>query len=151
MLESLEARGVTVDLTVEPGAAPHGPLLDGERANGVTPDYREVPAVPYRSSPAAFPAAEPGGRSGPLLVPLLSGRRFPGGQASTIPLEYHPSLFALRLLAKVLRGPPPVLAFAVRTDPRTLGAWDTVVANLEHIARHDVRFITASTAANEIA
>jgi hypothetical protein len=147
MLARLETRGVKADLTVEPGIAPTGTPIAGERARGLTPDYRGVPTQPYRSSPATFPAPDPAKQSGPLLVPLTTGPALRGGWGRIIGIGAHPSLFAARLLAELLRGPPPVLVFALRTDPTHLRMWSAVVKNMEHLARHPgTRFVTASAA-----
>jgi hypothetical protein len=58
-----------------------------------------------------------------------------------------PGVFELRLL-RATRTAMPVLAFALRTDPRTVRAWDILERNVEHLARQPgVRFVTASEAA----
>ena len=43
----LEARGVEIDLTLEPGFDPGSFYGPGEIARGVLPDYRPVPAAPF--------------------------------------------------------------------------------------------------------
>lgn len=50
-----------------------------------------------------------------------------------------------RLLGALLRGGrAPVLAFAARTDPDLVRAWQPAVANLRHLARHrGARFVAA--------
>jgi hypothetical protein len=147
MLARLAARGVKVDLTVEPGMPPQGPLIPGEQANGLTPDYRDVPTEPYRSSPGRFPGPDPATPSDPLLIPMSSGRRLKGLLVSTITLGSDPSVFALRLIGKLRRRPPRVLAFALRPDARTIGAWESIVKNLTHLAeQRGMRFVTASEA-----
>src|SRR3712207_8259969 len=50
MLERLAARGVRVDLSVEPGQRPGG-AVRGERSSGISADYRRLPRDPYRSTP----------------------------------------------------------------------------------------------------
>jgi hypothetical protein len=145
MLSCLAARGVTVDLTVEPGQFPSG-ALGGERTHGLSPDYRAVPTEPYRSTPGTFPAPEPAGRTGPVLVPLLSapGRR---GRRSPLSPETSSVRFVPRLAAELLRKPPPLLAVVVRTHVALGPRWDSLADNLEHLARHrHMRFVTASAA-----
>jgi hypothetical protein len=150
-LARLEAHGVKADLTVEPGMPPY----DGEpseRARGLSPDYRGVPTAPYRSSRSRFPAPDPANDSATLLVPLLSAPNFKGGR-STLVLWTRANRFAARLLTELLRGPPLVLAFAVRSDA-SLGTdfWSTIVTNLEHLARHQgFTFITATAATDYLA
>jgi hypothetical protein len=151
-LACLQARGVKVDFTVEPGLSPHGAAVPGEEALGMTPDYRGVPTRPYRSSPATFPAPDPASTADPLLVPLVTGPALEGGWGSTLVLGTRPSLFSMRLLAELFRGPPPVLAFALRTDPNYIRSWSNIVGNLEHLARHPgTRFVAASDAAARFA
>jgi hypothetical protein len=152
MLACLDEGGVKVDLSVEPGIAGVAALGEGERVGGLPPDYRGVPTEPYRSSPGAFPAPDPANRSDPLLIPLLTGPALKGGWDRTIVLGAHSGLFALRLAAELLRGRPPVLAFALRTDPAQIRAWRTTVENLQHLGRHrGARFVTASAAADGLA
>jgi hypothetical protein len=148
MLGCLETRGVTVDLTVEPGQRPMGPRV-GERARGLLPEYRGVPTKPYRSSPSRFPAPDPGSLTGPVLVPLLSA---PGIRGRRLPLPPTSRLFVPRLAAELLREPPPVLAMAARSDAGLDSRCDTIASNLEHLARHrQMTFITASAAIERLA
>jgi hypothetical protein len=61
-----------------------------------------------------------------------------------------PAIFASRL-SRPARTPLPLLAFSARTDPRTLGLWDFVERNCEHLARQPgVRFATAAAAAADL-
>jgi hypothetical protein len=146
MLSCLEARGVKVDLTVEPGQPPRGPP-PGEPARGSRPDYHGVPTQPYRSSPSRFPAADPASRAGPLLVPLVSA---PGWRRRRSPLSpaMAPGRFMARLAANSLRGTPSVIALAARSHVALGPRWEFVAANLEHLARHrQVRFQTATAVA----
>jgi hypothetical protein len=146
MLHLLEDRGVSVDLTVEPNQPPQGALEPDEVVTGVTPDFRGVPLTPYRSSPSAFPSADPASRSDPLLIPLATA---PGGRDGTprILTPYMiPSLFARRLHQITRKVSPPVLALALRTDPGVLENWDPITRNLEHLASiPGVEFTTAGT------
>ncbi len=148
MLERLAARGVKVDLTVEPGKPPAA-APDGEPARGTRPDYRGVPAGPYRSSPGSFPAPGPAGPDEALLLPLFSTAPSPRPLArrATLTLESRPWVFAARLAAERARRRPAVLAFAVRSDATLRPRWEALNRNLEHLCRrHRVRFVTAGTA-----
>jgi hypothetical protein len=145
MLSCLAARGVLVDLTVEPGNRPSRAL---EHTRGLTPDYRRIPITPYRSSPTAFPAPDPSSESDPMLVPHLSapGRRRPF-RRHTLGPETQPVVFASRLALERLRHRVPVIALASRTDSALGPRWDALVRNLKHLTRGDrIHFATASEA-----
>jgi hypothetical protein len=150
MLSCLDRRGVAIDLTVEPGMPAQG-LPPREHSRGVTPDYQRAPTVPYRSSPQSFPAPDATDAAGPLLVPLLSapGRR---GRRSTLPPDAPPvTRFVPRLALELLRRPPSVLAVVVRTDAALDSRWDSLVDNLEHLARHrQMPLVTASAAVERL-
>jgi hypothetical protein len=146
MLSTLETRGVSVDLTVEPGGGPLGATQIGETARGLTPDYRGVPTRPYRSTPSRFPGPDPAARTGPLLVPLLSvRRRRPPFRRVPLPL-WEP--FAMPNLAAELLRKPPIVAVAVRSSSAVNPEeWDVIEKNLEHLAHHrQMVFVTASEA-----
>ena len=142
MVATLAERRVTVDLTVEPGHAPE-PLPAGERHRGRLPDHRGAPSHPFRTNPARFPSEERSSSSLPLFIPHLT---------SPAPIRRRPvhassRNFAPRLALALLARWPRVLAIAVRTDV-ALDSWETIAANLEHLARHPgVHFVTASSAA----
>ena len=150
MLAVLEARGVQVDLTVEPGTPPLA-AVEGETASGLRPDYRGAPTLPYRSSPSRFPALDPDHPVGPFLIPLMSAPEMrPPFRRSTLYLwEFPAPIVRLRLAAELLRRHPPVLAFAVRSDMALRArTWDRITGNLEHIGRRrGGAFVTASEAA----
>ncbi len=149
MLSELEAAGAVVDLTVEPGWPPIASLHVDETTVGSLPDYRSVPRTPYRSSPDAFPAPVSGKTTGPLLMPLFSPPAL--RRRHRLPLTPDSRHFVSRLAFELLREPPPVLAFVVRTDA-ALDAWDVIARNLEHLARHrGARFVTATAAAARFA
>jgi hypothetical protein len=146
LLAELAARGVEVDLTIEPGWPPVAGY--GEPSRGLLPDYRAVPLHPYRSSPRRFPRPDPAG-AGPLLVPLYSPPAL--RRRHRLPLPPDSRHFVSRLAVEMLRRTPPVLALVLRSDPAALERWDRVTANLEHLARHrGVRFLTAAGAAARI-
>jgi hypothetical protein len=145
MLARLQAAGVVVDLTLEPGWPPVGPP-GGERSHGLLPDYRRIPTEPYRSSPRAFPEPDPDALDGPLLIPLFS----PPGlrRRQRLPLPPDSGHFVSRLAFELTRGAPAALATVLRSDAGHGANWDLVCANLEHLARHrEMPFVTATTAA----
>src|SRR2546421_232493 len=134
MLSRLEKRGLSVDLTVEPGRAPLRAAEIREAARGLTPDYRGVPTRPYRSTPSRFPASDPAARAGPLLVPLLSPRsRRPPFRR--VPLGLWEPFHMARLAAELLRK-PPIAAFAIRSSHVLGPEWDVIEGNLELLAQH---------------
>src|SRR5205085_7780386 len=113
-----------------------------EIATARTPDYRRAPRVPYRTSPARFPAADPAAFADPLLIPTACTPRSALRPRTRIHPLLIPGVFQLRLL-RATRADMPVVAFTVRTDPQTLRAWDVLERNLEHLARlPGVRFVT---------
>jgi len=148
MLSVLSDCGVRVDLSVEPGiGALNGLGIDGERARGQIPDYRGVPTRPYRTTPAAFPGPEASGGD-PLLIPLLTApaRKPPFRRLPLSPVQPF-SVFAPRLAAELLRG-PPVIAVAIRTDSVLCHDWDQIQENLLHLAeRRGMVFETAGAVA----
>jgi hypothetical protein len=148
MLAQLARAGVKVDLTIEPGWPPVGPV-GGGRAVGTLPDYRSVPRSPYRSSPDEFPAPDPTTPTDPLLVPLFSPPAM--RRRHRLPLPPDSGHFVSRLALEMALDPPPVLALVLRSSA-ALDSWDLVSGNLEHLARHrGVRFVTASEAAGGLA
>jgi hypothetical protein len=148
MLTELADRGVAVDMTVEARGAPRRSGDAGGRA-GPSPDYRKISLRPYRSTPKRFPDPVAGSASDPLFVPIVGGS-VEGRWRRALLLSEHPSVFAVRLLAELLRAPPPVLAFVLRTDALHLNAWEFMASNLEQLARHPgVRIVSASEAARD--
>jgi hypothetical protein len=150
MLGAFAAGGLEVDLTPEPGLAPQQGF-EGERFVGFSPDWRLAAPNPYRTSPETFPAADPGSRAGPLLMPLASAPTRRGGRAPLALWSESPG-FSGRLCLQLLRSTPPALVFVFRSDaPLKSQRWSQIVANLDHLARHrGVRFVTAGEAVAEI-
>ncbi|MFL5782633.1 MAG: hypothetical protein ACJ760_15050 [Thermoleophilaceae bacterium] len=147
MLEVLAARGLDVDTTLEHGVTQWKPF-EGETVDGEPFDSWRVPTGPFRSSPATFPDPDPTSDADPLLMPLTGGPARRGRWAGTLVPGTHPTFFAVRLLGILLRRRPRVLVFAVRGDEELIQAWDVVVKNLEHLARHEgARFTTVGEAA----
>jgi hypothetical protein len=148
MLSILTARGVSVDLTVEPGQASLGGEQIGEASRGRTPDYRRAPTHPYRTTPGRFPHPDPGARSGPLLVPLMSVRR-KRPPFRRVPLPLWVPFATPNLVVELLRR-PPVLALAMRTSSALEPEWSIVATNLERLAQQKrLIFMTATEAAQD--
>jgi hypothetical protein len=144
MLSVLERRGVTVDLTVEPGRPPQD-LVEGEAARGRMPDYTSVPGRPYRTSPGRFPAADRGARNGPLIIPLMSVRR----RRPPFRRVHLPPWETSRAWRRSYFRDTPIVAFAIRTDfILDEDLWGRIEANFERLARFPgMSFETASSAA----
>jgi hypothetical protein len=148
MLSVLVSRKVKVDLTVEPGLGPTS-AFEGEKARGSSPDYRGVPAKPYRSSPGRFPARDPTASFGPLLIPLLSApRRRPPFRREPLYVWDPPKGFRQRLAAQRLLGRPRVIAVVLRSDSGLYpGLWEMVTANLDTVGGYpEAAFVTATLA-----
>jgi hypothetical protein len=151
MLRLLVDGGVRVDLTVEPGMPAAPGLVPEEPAVGELPDYRAAPACPYRPrSLDDFTSADPAASSPPMMIPLTSAPDGDGGRSVVYPWV-EPAEFCSRLEQAIAEeGPPPVLAFAVRSELPLRPAWDHVLENLDWLAGHrelGARFVTASDAA----
>ena len=124
--------------------------MKGERVHGLAPDWRTHRSLSLESTHVS--RSRSGQPFGPLLVPLLTGPALKAGWGRTIVIGTHSGLFALRLAVELLRGPPRVLAFTLRTDSAHLRAWSTIVANLEHLGQlRGAWFITAGAAADGVA
>ena len=147
MLAQLAARGVRIDLTVEPGREPMR-LTTGETARGRQPDYRRVPREPYRASPQSFPAPADAGKDCPLLVPLVSApSRRPPFRRQALRPGTPTRAFGQRLAVELIRRRPQLLALAMRTHVARGATWERVTTNLGLLARQrNVRFLTASAA-----
>lgn len=146
LLGSLEQRGVIADFSLEPGWPPVGPS-DGERWEGLLPDFRDVPAEPYRSSEARFPAPADEEPASPLLVPLFSPPAMRRRQR--LPLPPDSKHFVSRLAFELSRRTPSLMALVMRSD-MTLEHWERIERNLEHLARHPgMRFVTATSAVEQ--
>jgi hypothetical protein len=151
MLSLMVPRGMRVDLTIEPGLPPAGPLDVGEFSRGTTPDYRDSPAEPYHPR-SAEDLLVPGGGE-PLMVPLFSTLADDGCTRAPLYLWVEPDAFAEALDGELAAGAPPALAFAVRSDVPMAHQWPWVLTNLELLGRHpEVRghFVTASEAASAL-
>jgi hypothetical protein len=146
-VEILAARGVTTDLTVEPGWPSEASLAPGELARGITPSYQAGPYEPYRArSPERF--LEPGDGM-PVMIPLFST---PAGPVrAPLSLWTAPEAFAAAFVDALATWDPPVIAFAVRSDLPLQPEWPSFVTNVDLLARvgaaREARFTTAGGAA----
>jgi len=125
----LEARGIEVDLTLEPGFVADSFYGPGETSRGLLPDYRPVPQTPF--VPSLDDYRMPGAPSGRGLWELpvttaavrvnLAHRlysrfvaRKPATPLSTGLLSLSTSVFT-RLISDALGRPRPHLVLALRT------------------------------------
>jgi hypothetical protein len=131
----LGARGVKVDLTIEPGARAVTALYRGWHGTGRLIDYAAAPRAPYLADPRdpRRPSSDPAA-TGPWLVPLTAvdasgwlpawhrlarAVRYPGRVRHRPIVLWAPgpadALWAA--VARELRNAPrPYLAFAIRSD-----------------------------------
>jgi hypothetical protein len=148
MMAILRERGVTTELTVEPGAAPTGPLGRGELARGTTSDYRTAPFEPYHPHSAEHFLTLGGGE--PLMMPMFS-TRFGAGRA-LLWITIEPTSFAALLTSALETWTPAAMAFVVRTDLARLPEWDWFTTNLALVAEATSTmggcFVTAAEAAD---
>ena len=142
----IEADGVRVDLSIEPGRPAVRGLLASETATGWLPDTRTVPRHAYRASRNDFRVADDTRTDGLLFLPLTAGlavstryhdgRLVPTGSYELLELWTAPPRFA-RMLRLHLRDPDlSHLAFALRADIGLLPtAWHAVEENLAELDR----------------
>ena len=142
----IEAAGVRVDLTVEPGLSARTGLLPEEPATGRLPDTREVPHHAYWPSRNNFRVPDPTRTDGVLMIPLTpglglstryrGGRLVPTGTYEMLSLWTEPEEFA-RMLRTHLRGPQlSHVAFALRSDIGLLPtAWGNIERNVRALDR----------------
>lgn len=147
VVEQIDAAGVAVDCTVEPGMPATDRLDPGERATGTIPDYTGAPLAPYRPAAGDFLRSVGDGSARRLtVVPLTPGA------SGTLAAWIEPDEFAEGLRARLARGAPTHLAFAIRSDlAQWDNAWERMLANLEAAIRAlgsgGGRFVRASSLA----
>jgi glycosyltransferase involved in cell wall biosynthesis/SAM-dependent methyltransferase len=139
--QQIEAAGVQVDLTLEPGLPARTGLLPEERATGGLPDTQQVPHRAYWPSRDDFRVPDPTRTDRLLMVPLTPGlslstryrdrRLVPTGTYERLSLWTEPGAFA-RMLRTHLRQPVSHVAFALRSD---IGLRPTAWANVERNVR----------------
>ncbi len=126
----LEALGIEVDLTPEPGHLPVSFYEPGERFAGEIPDYRDVPPYPYRPSLRDYRIPDPERNCGAWVLPVTTSRvpptlphrlyrrfvsRRSWGDVSTALVSHHPTLFA-RIVDDALARPSPHLVLTLRSS-----------------------------------
>ena len=142
----LEAEGVGVDATLEPGMPATDGLVDSERGTGSIPDYTTVPRTVYRPSATDFRRPDPDREPGLRMLPLT-----PGGGETLYPWT-DPEAFRDRLRDRLADRDLTHLAFAIRTDLALYdNAWEVLLENMEAVARlagrRRIEFVTATEAA----
>jgi glycosyltransferase involved in cell wall biosynthesis len=142
----LDAHGVLVDLSLEPGRRPTRALAAGEETTGWLPDLRSVPQSAYRPALDDFRAPDDARRTGLVMLPLTAGltlaltevRARVVGAGEYVPLWLWREPDQFRAMLQVRLSAPDLthLAFAVRSDT-TLndGLWTNVETNLAEIGR----------------
>lgn len=136
--QQIDAAGIRVDLTLEPGHPTRTALVPEEQATGWLPDTQEVPHRAYWPSPDDFRVPDPARTDGVLMIPLTPGlvlstqyrghRLFPTGAYEPLALWSEPAQFT-RMLRTYLRQPRVShVAFALRSD---IGVLPTAWANVE--------------------
>lgn len=126
----LEALGVEVDLTPEPGHGPASYYEPDIRFTGELPDYRSVPVYPYRPSVRDYRVSDPTRTRGPWVLPVTTSRvpppllhrlyrrittRRSWGDVSTALISHHPTLFG-RIVEDALHRPNPHLVLTLRSS-----------------------------------
>jgi len=142
----LEAEGVGVDATLEPGMPATDGLVDSEHRTGSIPDYTNVLRTVFRPSAGDFRRPGSGRKKGLLMLPLT-----PGGGETLYPWT-EPQEFRDRLRGRLGEGDLTHLAFAIRTDLALYdNAWEVLMENMETVARlagrRRIEFVTATQAA----
>jgi len=85
----LEARGVAIDLSLEPGLTADSTTTRREVHSGSSPDLSSVPRVPYRPSRADFRVPDPDRADGLWMMPVTTAR-LSGALAWARRLRYRP-------------------------------------------------------------
>jgi SAM-dependent methyltransferase len=162
VVQELEAAGVVVDLTVEPGLEAVERLAEDEPTRGTLPDTRSAPLTAYRLDATDICAADPTRREALVELPLTPGVEivpaaapfFATGSFRILTLWTEPRRFAQQLERRLRAPELSHLAFAIRSDIALLpGSWAAVEANLDHLARTLVgsgAFVTALEAASSL-
>lgn len=146
----IEALGVEVDLTLEPGHDETDFYGRFERHTGGPPDFRAVPTHPYRPSLADYRVPDPDRCDGPWVLPVTTARVRPRllhrlyrhlvsrrtwGETSTALVSQHPSLFS-QIVDAALARPNPHLVLTLRSSAAVKPAYAARVrANLSSLLR----------------
>jgi hypothetical protein len=143
-LQLLEALGVHIDLTIEPGQPGVPSLVATERSTGAIPDRRRAPNEPYHPSRIDFLQRDRHGTTKLWCFPVTTGqyRQWPrtGERLSwrawskalplrslTLNLGFDPGLFTPMFDRAVSAGRRPYAAVTVRSD---VGSHDGLMSNV---------------------
>jgi hypothetical protein len=161
----LDRLGRSIDLTIEPGAAPRDWVWSGETVRGCLPDYFGVPRTPFRPSAADFRRPDPQRSTGAWVLPVSTAPdraevADPDGPmpiAQRVAATYAPLFLAapnaafLYLVRRCLGlGDHPVLVCPMRSETMHGELGRNVRANLRSLAElageRLVRFVTPAEA-----
>ena len=142
---TLEAEGVTVDLTLERARGVER-LVETERGSGSIPDGTGIPSRAFIASEADFRVPDEDRTHGLGMLPLTAGQT-----GTLVPwtdnLQFEEQLDIL-LDSTGQNNPPTHLAFVARADLALLPQWDELEKNLRSLARRAregrIVFATAS-------
>lgn len=148
-LETLDKRGVEVDLTPEPGFDPASFYTPSEVALGPLPDYRGVPTYPYRPSSDDYRMEDPSRRSGIWILPVTTAAvrpplahrlynrwvaRRPHTEMTTAMASLSPRVFR-RVVDDALSRRRPYLVVTLRSGAAVVPRYAArIAANLEALA-----------------
>ena len=146
----IEALGVEVDLTLEPGYGEGSFYTPSETFSGRLPDYRQVPCRPYRPSAADYRVADPSRPQGIVELPVTTAQvqpalwhrlynhcvaQRPATDLSTALISLEPSLFR-GVVDDALRREHPHLVLPLRTGAAGVPRYASrIEANLEWLSR----------------
>ena len=150
-LERLEALGVQIDLTLEPGHDDRSFYGSDERFTGVLPDYRVVPVAAYRPAANDYRVADVGKNAAIWELPVTTApiqprlayrlyrrwlTRRPPTAAVTGLLSVEPGLFR-RIIDTALARSDRHLVLPLRTGASTSRRYaQRIRTNLEALERH---------------
>ncbi len=160
VVERAISAGIEVDVTVEPGLAPHtGDPSFGTYATAPSTDFRDFPRRPYYPSRNAvgMPATSSTDARPILIVPLTAydyrtalapwhrrmAKRALGHPRAHLPLNpwrgwSHPRTYWDLVARAVDEGPARYIAFAIRTDGPSSDTSRRVRALLEYLPDHPI-------------
>ncbi len=142
----LDAEGVLVDLTLEPGRRAQRNLEPGEDTTGWLPDTRSVHQAAYRPAREDFRTPDTSRVDGLTMLPLTAGvtlaltehrsRVVAAGTYTPLWLWRDPAQFRAMLGVRLSAPELTHLAFAIRSDTAlSEDLWGNVEANLVEIGR----------------
>lgn len=146
----LEALGIEIDLTLEPGYGQGSFYTPSESFSGRLPDFRQVPRRPYRPSAADYRIADPSRQQGIVALPVTTAQvqpalwhrlynrwvaQRPATDMSTALISLEPSLFRT-VVDDALEREHPHLVLPLRTGAAGVPKYASrVEANLNWLSR----------------